>query len=241
MKDKKIYIVEDDKYIRQLLMKIFTLEGAKVTVFEDGKDFLKVFRKNLPDIVLLDIMLPKSNGYSICKEILNVSKIPVVMITAKFHIDDKIKGLELGADDYITKPFHIREVVLRVSKLLQRYEYSSNKNERSNVFNITPRILIFVDEYRVLVDGEEIKLNPKEFELLKYLVKNKGLIVSRDKILDSVWGIDFYGDIRTVDINIQRIRKKLNLKKDKNVIETVFGIGYRLNVIDEVVNEDVQI
>jgi len=234
MKDKKIFIVEDDKNIRQLLERIFILEGAKATSFENGSQFLKTLERSVPDIALLDIMLPDIDGYSICKKILERAKIPVIMITAKSHIDDKIKGLELGADDYITKPFHVREVILRVNKLLQRYENTSSNVKSSNSCLLAPGITVYLDDYRVVADGVDRKFSPKEFELLKYLVERRGRIVTREQILDDVWGLDFYGDVRTVDLNIQRIRKKLGLGRDDNIIETVFGVGYRLNIPNNV-------
>lgn len=239
MKDKKIFIVEDDKNIRRLLENIFIIEGAKVTALQSGMEFLKVFEKSIPDIVILDIMLPDIDGYTICKRILEKEKIPIIMITAKSHIDDKIKGLEIGADDYITKPFHIKEVILRVKKLLEIYENNSSAHESSNIFILTPNIIIHLEDYKILIDGKNKKLNPKEFELLKYLIENRGRIVYREKILDSVWGMDFYGDIRTVDINIQRIRKKLGLNKEENIIETIFGVGYRLNLSNDIKNVEV--
>jgi len=234
MKDKRIFIVEDDKNIRQLLERIFIIEGAKVTALENGGQFLKILEKTMPDIAILDIMLPDIDGYCICKKVLEKGKIPIIMITAKSHIDDKIKGLELGADDYITKPFHVKEVILRVRKLLKRYEDKASSNEISNSFIITPRIIVYMDDYKVVVDGKDKKFNPKEFELLKYLIERRGRIVNREQILDGVWGLDFYGDIRTVDLNIQRIRKKLGLRKENNVVETVFGIGYRLNIPSDI-------
>ncbi|HHV59000.1 MAG TPA: response regulator transcription factor [Clostridiaceae bacterium] len=234
MKDKKIFIVEDDKNIRQLLERIFILEGAKATSFENGGQLLKTLERTIPDIILLDIMLPDVDGYSICKKILEKARIPVIMITAKSHIDDKIKGLELGADDYITKPFHVREVILRVNKLLQRYENTSHSNNINNARFLAPGITVYLDDYRVAVDGEDKKFSPREFELLKCLVERKGRIVTREQILDDVWGLDFYGDVRTVDLNIQRIRKKLGFGRDDNIIETVFGVGYRLNIPDNI-------
>lgn len=234
MKDKKIFIVEDDKNIRQLLERIFIIEGAKVTSFENGGQFLKILEKTMPDIAILDIMLPDIDGYCICNKILEKGKVPIIMITAKSHIDDKIKGLELGADDYITKPFHIKEVILRVKKLLQRYENKASNNKINNFFMITPGIIVHMDHYKVIVDGKDKKFNPKEFELLKYLIEGRGRILNRDQILDAVWGLDFYGDMRTVDLNIQRIRKKLGLSKEDNIIETIFGVGYRLNIPDNI-------
>lgn len=222
---KKIMVVEDDINIANLLEKVLIKNSAIVKKCHDGKNALVILENYRPDLILLDIMLPYINGFDLCDIISKKYRIPIILITAKSQIDDKIKGLELGADDYITKPFHLREVVIRIEKLLSRL-YPSK--ETDNIKYLTKNIAVHTNDYKVLIDNISIKLNPKEFELLCYFINNPNQILKRELILDSVWGLDFYGDIRTVDVNVQRLRKKLSL--DKHIIETIFGVGYRANI-----------
>lgn len=220
---ENILIIEDDEDISQILMFSLTKEGYKVKINNNGlrvEDDLKTFK---PDLILLDIMLGDIDGFSICKEISNY-KIPIIMLTARVDITDKILGLELGADDYITKPFDIREVITRIRVALRRKKEITNEvNTKENISNGK----ISISEYSRIVEcnGEEIKLKPKEFDLLLFLIKNKNRVYSRDDLLNLVWGYDFIGDTRTIDVHITRLRQKL---KNEVNIETIFGVGYML-------------
>ena len=224
LKSKTILIIEDDINIANLLSRVLLKEKAIVVKCLNGADALKKIKKVKPHLILLDIMLPDTTGFELCKRISNVYKTPIIMITAKNHIDDKIKGLELGADDYITKPFHIAEVVIRIKKIITRLYGSENKAE--SVIKLKPNISVYESSYKVLIENKKIKLNPKEFELLLMFINNTDKVLKREYILDSVWGNDFFGDIRTVDVNVQRLRKKLKCTKNNPLIETVFGVGY---------------
>lgn len=223
---ENILIIEDDEDISQILRFSLTREGYKVKINDNGlrvEDDIQTFK---PNLILLDIMLGDIDGFSICKEITNY-KIPIIMITARIDITDKILGLELGADDYITKPFDIREVITRIRVALRRKKEITNQKNKENVSS--GNISISEQSRIVKCNGEEIKLKPKEFDLLLFLVKNKNRVYSRDELLNLVWGYDFIGDTRTIDVHITRLRQKL--KKEIN-IETVFGVGYMLKESD---------
>lgn len=223
---ENILIIEDDEDISQILRFSLTREGYKVKINDNGlrvEDDIQTFK---PNLILLDIMLGDIDGFSICKEITNY-KIPIIMLTARIDITDKILGLELGADDYITKPFDIREVITRIRVALRRKKEITNQKNKENVSS--GNISISEQSRIVKCNGEEIKLKPKEFDLLIFLVKNKNRVYSRDELLNLVWGYDFIGDTRTIDVHITRLRQKL--KKEIN-IETVFGVGYMLKESD---------
>ncbi|WDV46570.1 response regulator transcription factor [Clostridiaceae bacterium M8S5] len=227
LENKKIVIVEDDINIAKLISRVLKKKQAFTYIFTNGKEALSFVKKSKIDMVLLDIMLPDTTGFEMCSRISSIYSIPIIMITAKSHIDDKIRGLEQGADDYITKPFHIAEVVIRIEKLLKRVHGSKKIH---SLMQIADNIVLLEEEHKVKVDNKHIKLNPKEYELLVFLINNSNQVLTREQILDKVWGIDFYGDIRTVDVNVQRLRKKLKLTKEKSLIETVFKIGYKMNI-----------
>jgi DNA-binding response OmpR family regulator len=220
---ENILIIEDDEDISQILMFSLTKEGYTVKINDNGlrvEDDIQTFK---PDLILLDIMLGDIDGFSICKEISNY-KIPIIMITARIDITDKILGLELGADDYITKPFDIREVITRIRVALRRKKEIANQDNTKE--NISSGKINISEQSRIVeCNGEEIKLKPKEFDLLLFLTKNKNRVYSRNDLLNLVWGYDFIGDTRTIDVHITRLRQKL--KKEVN-IETVFGVGYML-------------
>ncbi|GAA0084859.1 response regulator transcription factor [Clostridium sp. CTA-7] len=220
---ENILIIEDDEDISQILMFSLTKEGYSVKINDNGlrvEDDIQTFK---PDLILLDIMLGDIDGFSICKEISNY-KIPIIMLTARIDITDKILGLELGADDYITKPFDIREVITRIRVALRRKKEIANQDNTKE--NISSGKINISEHSRIVeCNGEEIKLKPKEFDLLLFLIKNKNRVYSRNDLLNLVWGYDFIGDTRTIDVHITRLRQKL--KKEVN-IETVFGVGYIL-------------
>ncbi|MBU3135771.1 response regulator transcription factor [Clostridium gasigenes] len=220
---ENILMIEDDEDISQILMFSLTKEGYTVKINNNGlrvEDDIQTFK---PDLILLDIMLGDRDGFSICKEI-SKYKIPIIMLTARVDIIDKILGLELGADDYITKPFDIREVITRIRVALRRKKEIVNEgNTKESISN--GKISISEGSRIVECNGEEVKLKPKEFDLLLFLTKNKNRVYSRNDLLNLVWGYDFIGDTRTIDVHITRLRQKL--KKEVN-IETVFGVGYML-------------
>ena len=228
--NKKILIIEDEESIGDILSYALSKEGFLTKVANNGAKARELLDKFIPNLVILDLMLPDINGLDLCKLITKNYNIPIIMITAKSDPVDKILGIELGADDYITKPFNIREVIARVKALFRRIELiSSNVSSyNSNVIKLRDNIEIHTDERSVIKDNSIVDLTNKEYDLLLYLAQNKGRILSRSQILDSVWGIDFVCDTRTVDIHVQRVRKKLDENKNNSIIETAFGIGYKL-------------
>lgn len=219
---KKLLIVEDEYSINEILTLTFKKEGYEVTSTFDGKSALTEIDSFSPDMILLDAMLPDYDGFEICRQISD--KYLVIMITARDNIFDKIVGLELGADDYITKPFEIREVVVRVKALFRSLEKDTSSPSKTIVL-VDQDISVDVKGERVFRDNMEVSLKRKEWDLFSYLLNNRNRIFSREELLANVWGYDFYGDSRTVDVHIRRLRGKLGLEKD-SIIETVFGKGY---------------
>lgn len=221
MEKKKILVVEDEYSINDAITFALRKEGYDVRSVFNGKDALERFNEFKPDLVLLDLMLPDIDGLDICKEI--SKKAYIIMITARGEIIDKILGLELGADDYIVKPFEIKEVLVRIKVIFRRGEkniYKYNEEQENELIKIYP------NDRRVIKEGKEILLRRKEFDLLNFFYENKGIVFSRDDLLEKIWGYDYEGDTRTVDVHIRRLREKLNENKDNSIIETVFGIGY---------------
>lgn len=227
---KKILIIEDEAPIADLLVYSLKKEGFLVTSAKDGNTGMELIREFKPDLLILDLMLPDISGFDICRQVTKDYNISIIMLTAKSDITDKILGLELGADDYITKPFDIREAIVRIKTIFRRIERISEsmENKDSKSITITEDIKICDEEHKVVKNNEFIELTPKEYALLFLLAQNKGRVFSRSELLDKVWGFDYFGDSRTVDIHIQRIRKKLDTTKNLSIIETVFGTGYKL-------------
>jgi two-component system alkaline phosphatase synthesis response regulator PhoP len=231
MAGESILIVDDEEHILELIR--FNLEnnGYKVITGTNGIDALELVRKELPQLLLLDLMLPGMDGYDVCKEIRkdnSISSTPIIMLSAKGEELDKILGLELGADDYITKPFSVRELLARVKAMLRRTTIQIiDKTYRFG------NILIDFEKHEVIKAGEKVELTLKEFELLEILTKNKGRVMTRDFLLDEIWGYEFVGETRTVDVHIRHLRQKIEVD-DKNPkhIETVRGIGYRFSIGD---------
>ncbi|MBC8059324.1 MAG: response regulator transcription factor [Clostridiaceae bacterium] len=229
-KRRKIIIIEDEVPIAELLAYSLKKEGFLAKFALDGNTGMEILREFKPDLIILDLMLPDISGFDICRQVTRDYNIPIIMLTAKSDITDKILGLELGADDYITKPFDIREAIVRIKTIFRRIERISEslENKASESIIITNDIKIFNEEHKVAKNNEFIELTPKEYALLFILAQNKGRVFSRSELLDKVWGFDYFGDSRTVDIHIQRIRKKLDTNKNISIIETVFGTGYKL-------------
>ncbi|PRR78069.1 Transcriptional regulatory protein YycF [Clostridium liquoris] len=230
MANKKILIIEDETAISDFMCYSLNKEGYIVKAFENGEDGIKALESFKPNLIILDLMLPDVSGFDICKKVTNTFNIPIIIITAKCDITDKLLGMELGADDYITKPFDMREVLVRIKTIFRRIELTKEiVNNEENELIIQKYIEIYKDERKVLKDGQPVELTPKEFDLLLFLAENAGKVFSRAQLLDKVWGFEYIGDTRTVDIHVQRIRKKLDKMKNYSIIETVFGVGYKLN------------
>ncbi|MDD3224650.1 MAG: response regulator transcription factor [Clostridium sp.] len=221
--DENILIVEDEERMRKLIAAYLKKENVNVLGAKDGLEAIKVFDSNNVSLIILDIMMPFLNGFEVCKYIRKKSDVPIIILTAKSEEDDKLLGYDLGADDYITKPFSPKILVAKTKVLLKRY--NSDKNNENEILSVDG---VTIDElsHEAKIDGKEIYLSPKEYDLLLYFIKNKGITLTRDKILDSVWGIDYYGDLRTVDTHIKRLREKLSEKS--YIITTVRGSGYKL-------------
>ncbi len=229
MSDEKILVVDDEEHILELLKFNLETNGYKVLCADNGIDALKIARQEVPQLVLLDLMLPKMDGYDVCKEIRkdnSISNMPIIMLTAKGEEFDKILGLELGADDYLTKPFSVRELVARVKAILRRTKIQ--EVDKSFSFG---NIIIDFSKHEVLNEEGKIDLTLKEFELLEILIRNKGRVMTRDFLLDKIWGYEYVGETRTVDVHIRHLRQKIE-EDDKNprFIETIRGIGYRFNL-----------
>ena len=219
-----IYCVEDNTEIRELVVYTLQMTGFTARGFVDGKDFFAAIKEELPELVLLDIMLPGEDGLQILKKLRaseTTRAIPVIMLTAKTTEYDKVIGLDSGADDYLTKPFGMMELIARIKAVLRRASVA----EESDEITIGP-LVVYRDEHRVLNNGVEVALTPKEFSLLLYLIENRGIVLTRERLLSEVWGFDYYGETRTVDAHIRSLRMKLGEASD--LIETVRGIGYRI-------------
>ena len=225
--EEKILIVEDEKNIADLIAYAFKREGYKVEVAYNGKDGLDKVRSFVPHIVIIDIMMPIMNGFEVCKQIEHKEKLGIMMLTAKSDVVDKIQGLELGADDYITKPFDILELIARTKSLIRRLYKATDKQEEMRVKHLQVKHLqVRLNQRKVILKEDELEFTPKEFELLVLLMSNRERVYTRDELLDRVWGMEYIGGTRTVDIHIQRIRKKLG-EEYENLIQTVYRIGYK--------------
>ena len=224
-----VLIVEDDSNIAELLRLYLEKEGYAVTVAADGGQGLSKFRAIKPDLVLLDVMMPVMDGWAVCKTIRAESQTPVIMLTAKGETDDKVHGLRAGADDYITKPFEMKEVLARIEAVLRRSGASTTvKKSRRLVFD---RMVIDMDAFELLIDGKKIDTPPKEMELLFYLASSPNRVYTRNQLLDEVWGFDFFGDSRTVDVHVKRLREKLEGVSESWSLKTVWGVGYKFEVL----------
>lgn len=227
--NKTILIIEDEEDIRDIISHYIKREGYLVKEAANGKMGINIALNDQIDLIILDLMLPDISGYDVCREISRNKNIPIIMLTARNDIVDKIRGLEIGADDYITKPFDIREVIARINVCLRRMEsLKVLESNNDDIIEISTNIKINKKSREVLKLGEIIKLKPKEYDLLIAFAENKNVVFSRERLLEKVWGYDFEGGTRTVDVHVQRLRKKLDTEGDKTIIETVFGIGYKM-------------
>jgi len=221
---KSVLIIEDDSYISELLQLYMEKDGFNVTIAENGAVGLEAFEKSKPDLVLLDIMMPVIDGWSVCREIRAVSNVPIIMLTAKGETLDKITGLEMGADDYIVKPFEIAELMARVHSVMRRFDVAGGSEGKRLTFD---NLVIDMDSFELLVNGKRVEAPPKEMELLYHLASSPNRVYTRNQLLDEVWGFDYFGDSRTVDVHIKRLREKLENVSDKWSLKTVWGVGYK--------------
>ena len=230
MMDKKILIIDDDTNICEMLKIYMENEGYEVKTANDGAEGVNFFKMYEPDIVLLDIMLPKKDGWQVCREIREIAQKPVIMITAKGDVFDKVLGLELGADDFVVKPFDMKELSARVKAVLRRYQAHVNPTE-DEVIKFE-NIEISLQKYELKLNGKSVDIPPKELELLYFLASNYNHVFTRDQLLDKVWGFDYLGDSRTVDVHVKRLREKLEGVSDKWVLKTVWGVGYKFELLN---------
>ena len=225
MEKTKILIVDDEKHIAELISLYLTKEGFETREVYDGRKAMDEFYSFKPELVLLDLMLPGVDGYQICTTIRKNSDVPIIMLTARSDTYDKVLGLEMGADDYIVKPFEPKEMVARVKAVLRRYEKSERKEDDKTVS--FDNLKISLNDYTVIYHGESLSFPPKELELLYFLAENKNQVFTREQLLDKIWGYEYVGDSRTVDVHIKRIREKLNKGDENWSIKTVHGVGYK--------------
>ena len=233
---QRILIVDDDYNIAELISLYLTKECFETKIVGDGEEALRVFPEFQPNLILLDLMLPGIDGYQVCRELRSTSQVPIIMLSAKGEIFDKVLGLELGADDYITKPFSMREkeLVARVKAVLRRYQLpvqmpASSVTEQHGNFVEYPDLIVNLTNYSVIYNGHSIELPPKELELLYFLASSPNQVFTREQLLDHIWGYEYIGDTRTVDVHIKRLREKIK-GNDKWALTTVWGIGYKFEV-----------
>ena len=224
-----VLIVEDDRNIAELLQMYLEKEGYAVTIADDGGKGLEKFRAIKPDLVLLDVMMPVMDGWTLCRTLRAESQTPIIMLTAKGETDDKVTGLKSGADDYITKPFEMKEVLARIEAVLRRTgSVSTEKKARRLTFE---KLTIDMDAFELIIDGKKVDTPPKEMELLFYLASSPNRVYTRNQLLDEVWGFDYFGDSRTVDVHVKRLREKLEVVNENWSLKTVWGVGYKFEVL----------
>ena len=226
-----ILIIEDDPNIAELIRLYLEKDKFNVTIASDGKTGIDAFCSIHPDLILLDIMLPELDGFEVCREIRKTSKTPIIMLTAKDETIDKVTGLELGADDYISKPFDMKEVIARIHAVLRRYGSEELLDANPTDAKIFHNLVINMSAYEVLICGKKVEMPPKELELLNYLASHPNRVFTRNQLLDDVWGFEYLGDSRTVDVHIKRLREKVNGASDKWSLATVWGVGYKFEII----------
>jgi len=226
---KKALVIEDDSNIAELLRLYLEKDGFTVSIAENGAVGVAEFERFEPDVVLLDIMLPILDGWGVCREIRTVSSIPIIMLTAKGETLDKITGLEMGADDYLVKPFEVGELIARVHAVMRRFDSAGGDVNKRLVFD---NLIIDMDSFELLIHGKRVEAPPKEMELLFHLASSPNRVYTRNQLLDEVWGFDYFGDSRTVDVHVKRLREKLENVSDKWSLKTVWGVGYKFELLD---------
>ena len=231
MTNTKILIADDDRNICELLRIYLEKEEYSVALAGNGEEALLKFDEEEPDILLLDVMMPKLDGWQVCREIRKKSDCPIIMITAKGETFDKVLGLELGADDYVVKPFEPKEIVARVKAVLRRTGKANSENGKKEVSY--DKLTVNMTKYELKVDGKVVETPPKELELLFHLASNPNRVYTRDQLLDEVWGFEYYGDSRTVDVHVKRLREKLEGVSEKWSVKTVWGVGYKFETKDD--------
>lgn len=229
MANERILVVDDDTNICELLRLYLEKEGYDVTIANNGADAVKTFQENEPDLMLLDIMLPVLDGWQVCREVRKFSDKPIIMLTAKGETFDKVLGFELGADDYVVKPFDAKEVMVRIKAVLRRTGSAPKTDIKEVRYD---RLVINLTNYELTVGGEKIDTPPKELELIYHLASNPNRVFTRDQLLDEVWGFDYYGDSRTVDVHVKRLREKLEGVSEKWELKTVWSVGYKFATKD---------
>ena len=227
MANNKILIVDDDSNIVELISLYLEKEGFDTLTAANGKIAVDLFKEEAPSLVILDIMMPQMDGWQVCREIRRVSNIPIIMLTAKGETFDKVLGLELGADDYMVKPFETKELVARVKAVLRRTESKQTQTVKEIVY---PNLTINLSNYELKLSGNIIEIPPKELELLYFLASNPNRVFTREQLLEEVWGFDYFGDSRTVDVHIKRLREKLEGVEGNWLLKTVWGVGYKFEV-----------
>jgi len=225
---KKVLIIEDDSNIAELLRLYMEKDGFAVTIAENGVLGLAAFEQDKPDLVILDIMLPVLDGWGVCREIRAVSNVPIIMLTAKGETHDKVTGLEMGADDYIVKPFEVGELMARIGAVMRRFDVTGGSEGKRLVFD---NLVIDMDSFELLVSGKRVEAPPKEMELLYHLASSPNRVYTRNQLLDEVWGFDYFGDSRTVDVHVKRLREKLENVSDSWSLKTVWGVGYKFELL----------
>ena len=228
---KKALVIEDDGNIAELLRLYLEKDGFTVTICTDGTEGVETARALAPDLILLDIMLPGKDGWQVCREVRAFSRTPIIMLTAKSETQDKISGLEMGADDYVTKPFEIKELLARVHAVCRRTETDTPPAPAAKRLQFTD-LTIDLDSYELTVRGKRVDAPPKEMELLYHLAASPNRVYTRNQLLDEVWGFDYFGDSRTVDVHIKRLREKLEGVSEQWSLKTVWGVGYKFEVLD---------
>jgi len=222
----KVLIIDDDVNICELVRLYLEKDGYEVTTAHNGIKAIETFKEFTPHLIILDVMLPGADGWHVCREVRKLSSIPIIMLTAKGETFDKVLGLELGADDYIVKPFDPKELVARVKAVLRRYEHKD-----PDVHEVVyPNLIINKTNYTLKVNGREVEMPPKELELIFFLASNPNKVFTREQLLEHVWGFDFYGDSRTVDVHIKRIREKIDMENQVWSLKTVWAVGYKFEV-----------
>ncbi|MBE7014745.1 MAG: response regulator transcription factor [Ruminococcaceae bacterium] len=226
----KILFCDDDKNICELARMYLEKEGFEVILASDGRQAVNGFNREKPNLIILDILMPYMDGYEVCREIRKVSSVPIIFLTAKSDTFDKVLGLELGADDYIVKPFDVKELIARIKAVLRRFDSDKGEMEKEDEV-IYDNININLSNYELKINDKVVEMPPKELELLYFLAKNPNKVFTRDQLLSSVWDYDYFGDSRTVDVHIKRIREKIENKSEKWNLKTVWGVGYKFEVL----------